>query len=301
MVNSQESITAKLCTFARAYHSNFEKEKIFDDHLAYDLMGIDEYRQMGQLMENKFRVESITDDPSFKREHILPRLIKYISPIPLSRIAYTEGELLKFAKSHDRCQYVICGAGMDSFAFRNTSGNIEIYEIDHPDTQNYKKERIKALEWNIPENLHFAAVDFSKDDMREKLHSEGFRDDLPTFFAVPGVTYYITLSTFEDTLKKINCISTTGSKIVFDFPDDTTFEAETPKRVRRLSDITEGLGEPMLHGFAVSEVKAALKAQGFTVESHLSPDNIQERFFKNRSDEQKAFENIHFITAVKGE
>ena len=160
MVNSQESITAKLCTFARAYHSNFEKEKIFDDHLAYDLMGIDEYRQMGQLMENKFRVESITDDPSFKREHILPRLIKYISPIPLSRIAYTEGELLKFAKSHDRCQYVICGAGMDSFAFRNTSGNIEIYEIDHPDTQNYKKERIKALEWNIPENLHFAAVDF---------------------------------------------------------------------------------------------------------------------------------------------
>ena len=299
MVASQESITAKLCTFARAYHSSFDREKIFDDYLAYDLMGIEGYRQMGQLIENKFDTSDLSDDPTFKRELILKRLNKYISPIPLSRIAFTEGELERFAKQHEKCQYVICGAGMDSFAFRNTNKNIEIFEIDHPDTQAYKKERIKELEWNIPDNLHFTEVDFSKDDMIFKLLSEGFDRDIPTFFAIPGVTYYITLPVFRQTLQKIRLISAEGSKVAFDFPDDSTFCAGCPKRVKRLSLITEGLGEPMLHGFAVEEVRKVLAKTGFEVEEHLDPQSIQERFFENRSDEQTACENIHFILARK--
>ena len=54
MVDNQESITAKLCSFARAFHSNFGKDKIFDDYLAFDLMGKTQYEEMGQLIENGF-------------------------------------------------------------------------------------------------------------------------------------------------------------------------------------------------------------------------------------------------------
>ena len=132
-----------------------------------------------------------------------------------------------------------------------------------------------------------------------KLLKEGFDRDIPTFFAIPGVTYYITLPVFRQTLQKIKLISAEGSKVAFDFPDESTFCAGCPNRVKRLSLITEGLGEPMLHGFSVEEVKKVLEKTGFEVEEHLDPESIQERFFENRSDEQRAFENIHFILARK--
>ena len=70
-------------------------------------------------------------------------------------------------RKHDKCQYVICGAGMDTFAFRNDDPKIKIYELDHPDTGRYKRERIRELEWNIPKNLVFVPIDFSKEDMTE--------------------------------------------------------------------------------------------------------------------------------------
>lgn len=59
MVENRESITAKLCSFARAYHSNYERPKIFDDYLAYDIMGHKEYEEMGQLIEKDFNLELI--------------------------------------------------------------------------------------------------------------------------------------------------------------------------------------------------------------------------------------------------
>ena len=85
--------------------------------------------------------------------------------------------------------------------------------MDHPDTQRYKLERIKKLEWIIPENLTFVPVDFSKDSLKEKLLEKGFDPNLPTFTAILGVTYYLTLPVFEQTLKIISELSLEGSKL----------------------------------------------------------------------------------------
>ena len=190
---------------------------------------------------------------------------------------------------------------MDTFAFRNDNPNIQVFEIDHPDTQRYKLEKIRALEWNIPSNVHYVAVDFAKDDMAVELKKAGYNPAAPSFFAILGVTYYLTLPVFEETLEHISAISSFGSKLVFDFPDDTTFTPGTAERVHRLSEITSSLGEEMQHGYALSEVSEALERHGFLLDEHNSPEKIQKRFFDGRTDGQQAYENIHFILAKKGD
>ena len=301
MINKRESITAKLCSFARAYHSNFEKNKIFDDYLAYDLMGTDEYNEIGQLIENKFDTSAFDDKYSFDGDRVYPLVNRYITPIPISRIAFAEKELGRFVRENGKCQYVICGAGMDTFAFRDDNPDIRIFELDHPDTQKFKLERIKQLEWTIPKNVRYVSVDFSKDDMTKALRSAGLQPDVPTFFSILGVTYYLTLPVFEETLAKINSISKSGSRLVFDFPDETTFEKRKNKRAYELAQITDKLGEPMQHGFTSEETRRAVTENGFCVIRHETPKTIQKTYFENRADGQSAFENIHFILAEKKE
>lgn len=301
MIDTQESITAKLCSFARAYHSNFGRQKIFDDFLAYDLMGKEEYEEVGQLIENDFEITAFDTNRVFNGSLVYPKLNRYITPIPLSRIAFAENELNRFAKENGKCQYVICGAGMDTFAFRNENPDIQIFELDHPDTQRYKLERIKKLEWIIPENVQYVSIDFAADDMIEVLKNAGFDKNTPAFFAILGVTYYLTLPVFEQTIEKISRISDSGNRLVFDFPDETTFDENNAERVHRLTQITAKLGEPMQHGFTVAEIRQALGKHGFAVSIHETPKTIQKHFFENRTEGQTAFENIHFILAEKKE
>ncbi|MCD7773300.1 MAG: class I SAM-dependent methyltransferase [Ruminococcus sp.] len=298
MVETQESITAKLCSFARAYHSNFVKEKIFDDYLAYDLMGKEEYDEIGQLVENNFDTDAFDNRRTFNGNLVYPVINRFIAPIPLSRGAFAEQELLNFSRLNSKCQYVICGAGMDSFAFRNDNESIQIYEIDHPDTQRYKLDQIDKLEWNILKNVKYIPVDFSTDDMVTALKDAGFDDSIPTFFAILGVTYYLTVPIFKQTIAKISRISTGGSRLVFDFPDETTFRRSSD-RVYQLTQITAKLGEPMQHGVSVEEIRQALSESGFIIRTHETPKDIQRLFFGNRTDKLTAFENIHFILAEK--
>ncbi|MBR2175927.1 MAG: class I SAM-dependent methyltransferase [Clostridia bacterium] len=299
MIDTLESVTAKLCSFARAYHSNYGRQKIFDDYLAFDIMGKQQYDEIGQLIQKGFELSGLDLNSGFSGQKVYPELNRYIAPIPLSRIAFAERELTKFAEEKGRCQYVICGAGMDTFAFRNENPDIEVFELDHPDTSRYKLNRIRELEWNIPENVSYVPIDFSKDDMTEVLKNAGFDSELPTFYAILGVTYYLTLPVFEQTIEKINRLSAGGGKLVFDFPDETTLSKKAADRVKRLTEITAKLGEPMQHGFSVSEIKNALERHHFTIEVHKTPEKIQNQFFDKRTDGQTAFENIHFILAKK--
>ena len=133
------------------------------------------------------------------------------------------------------------------------------------------------------------------------LKSSGFDPSIPAFFSILGVTYYLTLPVFEQTVEKIGSISVSGNKVVFDFPDESTFKSDSAERVHRLSEITAKLGEPMQHGFSLTEIGTVLDRHGFMIDIHETPETIQRQFFEGRTDNQMAFENIHFISAVKKE
>ena len=291
MVDDRESVTAKLCAFARAWHAIHDREKIFDDDLAFDLMGKEEYDTMYEMVSRGFD----GFEKPFSREDTEQIITEYIAPIPLSRIHFAENRLHTFAAKHQKIQYVICGAGSDTFLFRNDNPNIEIYEIDHPDTQNYKLEQIRKLEWNIRKNVHFVSVDFEKQRMVTQLLNAGFDPQIPSYFSILGVTYYLTLDVFADTLSQIAELSVPGSAVVFDYPMKT---GSFPQRVHRLEQITASLGEHMRGGYDYNEVSRALYALGFQIDTYMSPDRIQAAYFDGRNDHMKAFENVSLLSAT---
>lgn len=282
MVQDRESVTAKLCAFGRALHSNTSRDKVFDDYLAFDLMGKEEYDEIKDFIGSGLGAEDAEDF-----------LGKYFLPIVLSRTDFTEKRLEKFAACR-KVQYVICGAGADTFSFRNGNPNIEIFEIDHPDTQRYKLERIRGLEWNIPPNVRFVPVDFEREKMAVKLLESGFDPNVGTFFSILGVTYYLTLPVFTETLRQIAELSANGSALAFDYPQKGNF----PERVSELADITESMGEKMQGGYDYGDVSRALYSLGFQIDEFFTPRKIQEQYFSGRKDNLQAFENVNLLSAV---
>ena len=289
MVSERESITAKICAFVRAWHSNRTRQKIYDDYLAYDMLGKEEYESIYEMIKS-----GLDGSQNFSREDTEQVIIEYFAPILLSRIHFNEIRLRDFAAENGKIQYVICGAGSDTFSFRNDNENIEVFEIDHPDTQRYKLEKIRELEWNIPQNVHFVSVDFERERMCDKLIAAGFDPDKKTFFSILGVSYYLTLDVFSDTLAQMAELSALGSVVVFDYPIKT---GEFPQRVERLEQITRSLGEVMSGGFDYSEVSRALYSLGFQIDTYMPPDKVQKEYFDCRADGMRAFENVSLISA----
>ena len=121
-------------------------------------------------------------------------------------------------------QYVILGAGLDTFSFRHREleSNIEIFEVDHPSTQGFKKERIKEAELEVPNNLHFISMDFTKGFSYEQSRNEGF-ENKKTFFSLLGVTYYLTKEELSSLIECLFAMVPEGSSIVFDYPDENLF------------------------------------------------------------------------------
>ena len=298
MIAAQESMTAKLCSFARAYHSMLGKNKIFDDYLAYDIIGKDEYDRIGDLLKGQAEAAHHKPMYGFESLQAFDEMDRYFSPIALSRVAFAERALERYAGRQRACQYVICGAGMDTFAFRNSDEAVQVFELDHPDTQAYKLRRIHELRWKIPPNVHYGAIDFEKEDLGRTLLHSGYSPNVPTFFSMLGVSYYLTGTAFRDFVGSVSALSAAGSQFVLDFPDDSTFE-DASSGVGRLAELTEQLGEPMGHGYSLEEMREILSAEGFVIRTHETPDDIQRHFFAGRTDHQQAAEHIHFLLAEK--
>lgn len=302
-----ESVTAKLCAFTRAYHSLYGKKKIFDDSFAYDLMGQHEFLQMASLIKHGFNPSLVKTDEYFTKDEIDHTVNTLLSSIPLSRIAYTEEKLESLYQSINKTnpkqdtllQYLILGAGLDTFSFINSNPNLNIFEIDHPNTGFYKLKRINELHKVIPKNANFVGIDFNKDDLVDVMKTTSFDVNKTSFASLLGVTYYLSSTIFEDTVTKLESLLRKGSFFVFDFPDETTFYSEEDSLVTKLADMTKGLCEKMVHGYSLEEITSILEKHNFEIVEHLSPSNIQDKYFKNRSDGMNAFLNVHLVTAKK--
>lgn len=120
-------------------------------------------------------------------------------------------------------QYVILGAGLDTFGFRypELNNSLKIFEIDHPATQEFKKKKLKDVKLNIPKNLHFVSIDFTNKFSKQDLIDKGF-DNKKTFFSPLGVSL-----TKEKNARLISHLFTNispGSSLVFDYADEKLFE-----------------------------------------------------------------------------
>ncbi len=303
MNKNQVSLTALISAFGRAYHSKQAAVKIFDDFLAESMMSSEKYNEMGHNLANAitfFDPEFAAGGPDEKAA--LARVLQlHSSAITLCRAAYTE-EVLEAAVDGGMDQYVILGAGLDTFAFRRPDlmKKLSVFELDHPATQQYKVDRLRELGWEIPGNLHMIPVDFSIDSLTDVLKKTAFDSCKPALFSWLGITYYLTLEDVISALKNIADISSSASMVIFDYLDKDAFDPEKVSlRVRKMIQITGMAGEPMKTGFSPDEIAELASSIGLLRAENLSPDDVQLRWFSTRNDGMTAFEHVNIARFVK--
>ncbi|MCY7919995.1 class I SAM-dependent methyltransferase [Bacillus vallismortis] len=303
MKKNESSLTSLISAYARAYHSQYDTSLIFDDFIAKDLINEEEFTNISKNMIQgiSFFNKEIADRLQHDPEEILKWVTQVqLSPTPLARASYCEkvlhNELMLGAK-----QYVILGAGLDTFCFRHPEleNTLQVFEVDHPATQQFKKCKLKEAKLTIPDFLHYVPMDFTKTFSYQPLINEGF-ENIKTFFSLLGVSYYITKEENASLITQLFSHVPSGSSIVFDYADETLFTAKgKSNRVEHMVKMAAASGEPMTSCFTYQEMEQMLESAGLLIYEHLTPDDIHDLFFGNRTDDLSAFETIHYIHAVK--
>jgi len=303
MNKSESSLTSLISAFSRAYHSQFDTPKIFDDYLAQELITQQEFNdiQTNMVQGIQFFNKEIAEKLNGQTEELLKWIVQtQLSPTPLARAAYCEKVLLNEVLLGLQ-QYVVLGAGLDTFSLRHPEleNILEIFEIDHPATQEFKKKRLTEVDVKRPSNVHFVSMDFTKKFSYENLIDSGF-DNKKTFFSLLGVSYYLTKEETSSLIDHLFANVPSGSSIVFDYADEKLFkESGISNRVDNMLKMAAASGEPMKSCFTYEEMEKMLENSGLLIYEHLSPNTINELYFDNREDYLTAFETIHYVHAVK--
>jgi methyltransferase (TIGR00027 family) len=200
----------------------------------------------------------------------------------VARSRFAEDELARAVKAGVR-QYVILGAGLDTFGLRNPYPSLNVYEVDHPTTQAWKRTLLESNAVALPESLRLVAVDFETQSLQERLKDAGIDFSAPTFFAMLGVVVYLTPDAFGETLKYIAGFPE-RSGVVFDYavPRHLLPEEEVDAR-DELASRVESAGEPFRLFFSPAEIRTALHA--FEIVEDLDDKELNRRYFDGRTDQ----------------
>lgn len=194
-------------------------------------------------------------------------------------------------------QYVILGAGLDTFALRHPelAGRLRIFEVDQPAMQAIKQDRVRRIRGGLPPHVVFVPVDFETDRLHEALGRAGFDSKSPAFFSWLGTTYYLTKDAVRDTLGCIAAAAAPDSRLVLDYK---LARRLVPERGLPLADklerLVRRLGEPMISDFAPEELRAEMSRAGFAELETVPPDEQARRYLQGRRDMADPAPNFAF-------
>ena len=256
------SRTAWAAAAHRAAHQVLEQGRIFTDPLALRILGEDSETVARKAEER----------PSGRRMRIFIAV----------RTRFAEDALADAVERGVRQVVVLC-AGLDTYAYRSTlRDRLRIFEVDHPATQAWKRQRLAEAAIPIPNSLTFAPIDFEQQTLAEGLAAAGFDSSRQTFFTWLGVVPYLTKEAVWSTLGFIASLPN-GAHVVFDYSDPpASWSAEARINYQRRATRVAELGEAWLNYFEADELRAKLMALGFSEVEDLGPPQIAARFFPNQ-------------------
>lgn len=267
-------MTAQLVAGLRAAHyQSGARPLVFEDPFAAHFTG-------GVFLEPLARGELQTYIDQMKLQPIQGGIV--------GRARYAEDALERAIDEAGVRQLVLLGAGNDSFLLRRPDllERIRVFEVDHPDSQDEKREKLRALGFGEHPNARFVAVDFEKEPAGAALARQGFDAALPAFFNWLGVVAYLTRDAIHATLRSLRAVSAIGSRIVFDYPIAPHLIEREEDRARSIevSRSTAAVGEPRQARHVPAELARDAFALGYAVVEDLSPEAIFERYFSGRGD-----------------
>jgi methyltransferase (TIGR00027 family) len=184
-------------------------------------------------------------------------------------------------------QYVILGAGVDTFAQRvpEIGTRLQVFEIDRPEPQRWKRQRLMELGFGVPEWLHFVPVDFEAGDpWWERLKASGFDPCRPAVVAAAGVSMYLSKDAITATLRRIATLAGSSTFVMtFLLPPELADQAvrgglEASRKGAQAS------GTPFISFFTPEEMVALASAAGFTDVRHVSAKDLADLYFTGRED-----------------
>jgi methyltransferase (TIGR00027 family) len=272
------------------------------------MVGVAVLRAMHQVLDAD---PKILDDPlavglveGSSREEILAvaqnlRPPIWFRTIFVLRSRYAEDSLAE-AVANGISQYVLLGAGMDTFAYRQPgwAAKLRIFEVDHPESQKVKREHLVKRGIAVPANVEFVPIDFERMSLAEGLAASSMDHRAPAFFSWLGVTQYLTREAIDSTLRFLLSMPR-RSELVMEFilPPDSWQADEAPFLTNIVQMVTDQ-GEPWLSYFTCDEISDHLLKLGFSRVSHLTSDDAATRYFLNRRDELSP---PHFVRLLRAE
>lgn len=268
----EPSQTAQLAAAHRAYHLMHDRPTILEDSAAIWLLGpplnvILRLAPLRQLLWNRLLAK-----------------VRPISAFVVVRSRYIE-DCLERSIAEGCRQYVILGAGLDSWALRHPRSGVRVFELDHPATQQWKEARIRARLGTLPSHLTLIPIDFEREAIADALSSRPYDRDSRAFVSWLGTIYYLTRGAIEATLASLAMACAAGSRVVFDYfqPKSTM----SPADLQLFEELDRGgtrRGEPMQTLLDLAEMAGMLRSAGFRVVEDLPASEIRYRYLRDRSD-----------------
>ena len=262
METGRASKTALGVAIRRAAHQLMDAPPVLDDPIAVRLIGTGYRVKMGRASH---------------------RVGRDLRAFVAARSRYVEDRLAEAVERGVR-QYVVLGAGLDTFAYRNPFAGLRVFEVDFPATQEWKRELLEEAEITRPEGLRFVPLDFEDTTLDEGLAEAGFDGSAAAFFGWLGVVPYLTLVAFRATLEVIAQMPA-GSGVSFDYAvAPESLSAVGRKAVDGLAGRVAAAGEPFRLFFMPEEMEGELRRAGFNRMEQLDSDQLNEIYFKDRED-----------------
>ncbi len=283
MSGRKASRTALATAYMRAVHQLFDGEpRILEDPIAVRLIGETALQQIKDPA-NRYRSSEI----GALRAHVVLR----------SRFAE---DRLAAAVLRGVTQYVILGAGFDTFALRQPAWarTLKIVEVDHLETQAVKRSKLEAAGLEMPENGIFADIDFEHESLCDGLARHDVSLEEPTFFSWLGVTMYLKEEAIDAVLRSVTTFPA-GSEIVLTFrrPIESATDEECD-RLSRLAEHVASFGEPYVTYFEPDALEAKLRGSGFSKVEFLSPAQAEARYFRERPKDLPVPTRTGLVSAV---
>lgn len=263
MNEGRPSRTAQRVAVRRAAHQLLDRPLVFEDPFALRIIGPD--------------AATATEAKADSRISASFRAFMAV------RSRYSEDELAAAVARGVR-QYVVLGAGLDTFAWRNRWPDLRVFEVDFPATQHWKRQRLANVGMSEPPSLTFAPVDFETQTLADGLRATGFRTDQSAYFSWLGVTMYLTPEAFESTLAFIGALPP-GGGVTFDYAVDRSELGLFEKMaLDQLSRKVASLGEPFQLFFRPAELQTAMAKLGFSDIEDMGSDELNIRYLAGRGD-----------------
>lgn len=228
------------------------------------------------------------------------RLFPGLSSSIMARVRYFDDFVKKSIKDGLE-QLVILGAGYDTRAFRieELKENVNIFEMDHPNTQGFKIEKIKEIFGSTPGNVVYVPVDFEKEKIGEKLIENGFIGSKKTLFILEGLVMYIPPESVAEIFLFINKNSAKGSRVIFDYYPQSVVDGTSKLEIgQNIRNHLVKIGEPLQFGIKEQEMENFLKEFGFSSIENVTSEDYKKAYFQGKNEKRDVCELLYFAHAV---